>query len=108
MAGVGFSSLYFVFFDITIPAETNSVKPNLIKKHYINEKTSILVTETFAATPVPLSVTPSDLINSFSFKVLKIIDPIAALNIKVLSGKKTMSWKNIIQVIIRKRACRQE
>lgn len=54
------------------------------KKHHIIENTSILLTQEFAATHFSLSVPLSDLIRSFSSKVL-ITDTIVLLKDKVVS-----------------------
>lgn len=67
---------------MTISADSSRIKTKVIRKHYINQYTSTLLTQAFIATPALPSVSVNDLVNSYS--VMDVTD--APMKIKVVSG----------------------
>ena len=104
---VAFSDHYCVFFKMAISADTREITTKVIRKRYINEKTCTLFTNDFIPTPAVPSDSVNDLVHSFSSKAMNIMDNIAPMKVKVVSGKKKPPWRNATQVKAQKRECRK-
>ena len=79
----------------------------IIRKRYINDDTCALFTQGFKPSPTLPSALVDDLVNSFSSSVMTVIDSIAPIKTKVLSGRKKSPWRNATLVKAQKRVCRQ-
>ncbi|XP_076578637.1 LOW QUALITY PROTEIN: uncharacterized protein LOC143315073 [Chaetodon auriga] len=104
---VALSDHYCVSFKMATPAILNKTGTEVIKKRYINDNTCAVFTQSFTPSPTLPSALTDDLVNSFSSKVMTIIDCIAPVKTKVLSGRKKTPWRNTTLVKVQKRVCRQ-
>ena len=104
---VALSDHYCVLFKTTTPANLNKGEAEVIRKHYINDNTCTLVAQAFAPSPILPSAPVDDLVKSFSSKVVTVIDSVAPIRTKVVSGRKKSPWINATLVKAQKRVCRQ-
>ena len=104
---VALSDHYCVLFSMATPANPMRVKEEVIRKRYINDKTSALFTQGFTPLPTLPSASVDDLVNSFSSNVMTVIDSIAPIRTKVLSGRKKSVWRNFPPVKAQKSVGRQ-
>ena len=74
---------------------------------HINDSTCAVFTQSFTSSPILPSSSVDDLVHSFTSKVTTIIDSIAPVRTKILTGKKKASWRNTTLVKKQKRKCRQ-
>lgn len=95
-----------VFFDTTMSVHTN-VQTDIITKRYITENTSEMFIQAFSSTPAPSWVSVNDLVDDFNSKITNIMDAIAPMKIKAVSGKKKSPWRKATLVRAEKRECRK-
>lgn len=82
-------------------------KAEVISKRYINDNICALFAPGFAPSQIPPSALVDDLANRFSSNVMAVIDSIAPVKTKVLSGRKKSPWRNATLAKAQKRLCRQ-
>ena len=104
---IALSDHYCVLFKTTNPVKLNKNEVEVIRKRYINDNTCALFTEAFTPSPTLPSASVDDLVNSFSSRVIAVMDSIAPIRTKVLPGKKKSPWRNATLVKAQKRVCRQ-
>ncbi|XP_029902284.1 uncharacterized protein LOC115355565 [Myripristis murdjan] len=104
---VALSDHYCVSFKMTTSANNMKSEAEVIRKRYINDNTCALFTQGFTPSPTLPSALVDDLVNSFSSNIMTVIDSIAPIKTKVLSGRKKAPWRNATLVKEHKRLCRQ-
>lgn len=104
---VALSDHYCVPFKMTIPASISKGEAEVMRKRSININTCTLFTQAFTPSPVLPSASVNDLANSFSSSVITVMDAIALIKTKVISGRKKSPWRNATLVKAQKRECRQ-
>ena len=107
VSDIALSDHYCVSFKITTPVIVTKRITEVIKKRHINDGTCAVFTQSFTSSPILSSSSVDDLVHSFTSKVTTIIDSIAPVRTKILTGKKKASWRNTTLVKKQKRICRQ-
>ncbi|XP_072247605.1 uncharacterized protein [Leuresthes tenuis] len=106
VSDVGLSDHSCVFFESTISVHTN-VSTAVISKQCITENSSKIFNQVFSLTPALSGGSVSELVSSFNTKMLNVMDTIAPIKVKVISGRKKSPWRNSTLVKNGKRECRK-
>ena len=106
MSDVALSDHSCVFVESTISMHTNT-QTKIITKRYITEYTSEIFTQKFLPSPALPWVSVNELVDNFNCKITNIIDNLAPIKTKVVSGKKKSPWRNTMSIRIQKGECRK-
>lgn len=82
-------------------------KSHSVKKQYLSECSNIAFSQAISMIPSSKSKSVNDLLDNFNAKILNVIDEIAPVKIKVISGKQKAPWRNAPHVRLHKRMCRR-
>lgn len=103
---VALSDRSCVSFESTIFMHKN-VQTEVITKWHITENTSEIFAHTFSAIPSGSWVSVNDLVDNFNSKIANVIDTIAPVRVKAVTGKKRAPWRKATLVRMEKRKCRK-
>ena len=71
-----------------------NVPTAVISKRCITENSSEIFNKVFSLTPALSGASVSELVSSFNAKMLNVMDTVAPIKVKVISGRKKSPWRN--------------
>ena len=103
---VALSDHFCIFVELNITPAIH-IRTQTVKKRHINESTSALFMETISLSPSFSSASVNNLLDNFHSKILNVIDAVAPIRVKSISGKKKAPWRNAPSVKSMKKECRR-
>ncbi|KAI4800683.1 hypothetical protein KUCAC02_009526 [Chaenocephalus aceratus] len=95
-----------VFFESSISVHT-SVQKEVTTKRCLTENTREMFTQNFSSTLAPANISVNELVDHFNSKIKNVIDAIAPIKVKEVTGKKISPWRKAMTVKTEKRECRK-
>ncbi|KAF7648802.1 hypothetical protein LDENG_00151480 [Lucifuga dentata] len=101
------SDHFCIFFDALVSPVIHA-RTKTVKKRYINEDTSALFMKALSNSPITKAESVDDFLNHFNLRILRIMDVLAPVKTKIISGKQKAPWRNASTVAYLKKECRKE